>query len=79
MSSFPKILRLKSLGNSWGNSLISNDLLPLHLWWKETTLKSKKELNYFVTGCRLYIATGVNKNQANVHEIKIAFFPYIFW
>ena len=55
-SCFPKILCLKSFGNSWGTSWAhspygNNNLVPIHLWCRETILKYEKVCKYFVPYC----------------------------
>ena len=48
-------LSFKSFCNSWGNSYSQpsgvNNLVPIHMWWKEIVLKREKVYIYFVQDC----------------------------
>ena len=52
ISYFPKILSLKSFGNSFVYTMfISNNRPSFHLWWKENLVKDRKVSKYYETDC----------------------------
>ena len=41
-----------------------SNVVPFHLWCRETMLKDKKGLNYFVSGCRSSVIDVVSRIRA---------------
>ena len=54
ISWFPKILSLKSFGNSWSNSYYHRYMPSFHLWWKELLVKHQEVSKCYENDCRSY-------------------------
>ena len=71
---FPKILSLKSFGNSWGNSYqvyCTRYQVSFYLWWIGSVLKYCKVPKYYGQDCRLsaFVTKSSNSLQNSLNPI----------
>ena len=77
------VLRLKSVGNWWGNlllHLLSDDtnLIPLHLWWS-ITVWTWKSLHIFCTGLQIWNRWIVSNKMVSRKPWKVQIVLFMVW